>query len=552
MSGARINQTVGELAQNEKEVDFGDFDNDGDLDVVVAVAYSDFGMRKNKLYRNDRGTFNEVSGAPIISGFSTATVSRNTFFRDYNDDGFLDIWIINDGNSQSDEVYIAQHDGGVFSHFLRIQQANTGAACSGVSIDSDMDGDYDVYMGNYPNSSQDRLYHNSGAATFSNVTGSFVPTEQDYTVDVASADMNNDGKLDLLISNWGNNKLYYNDRMGLGSQVGDFSYSGSIKFLGNAGSNENAMDPGDFDGDGVMDIYWTNVIGSGDRILQGTINGADDTVTYVTLNILPLAVTTYITTKPTVADLNGDGRVDVFVGGHTTRPVILRNTTVNGEISFVDWTPGDEFPNGSVHRGWHAAVFDTNGDDDLDIFLGGWTNDHLFENVPSNEMTEDEIAGNLPGLFNLDPIAVEGSGGNGEKDAYVASDIGASSFISAIVNGGGDYLLEVLDSGDNVVASSDRGGLGIEEALQVTTTSGSYTIQVTTLNCSSFADLTDDCIVGAADLLALLAAWGPCKGCLADFDQNGDVGASDLLALLAAWGPGAGDYVLEILSRSRP
>ena len=33
------------------------------------------------------------------------------------------------------------------------------------------------------------------------------------------------------------------------------------------------------------------------------------------------------------------------------------------------------------------------------------------------------------------------------------------------------------------------------------------------------------------------ASWGPCKGCPADFDDNGIVGASDLLALLANWGP---------------
>ena len=49
-------------------------------------------------------------------------------------------------------------------------------------------------------------------------------------------------------------------------------------------------------------------------------------------------------------------------------------------------------------------------------------------------------------------------------------------------------------------------------------------------------DLDDNGIVGASDLLALLASWGPCKGCSADFDENGTVGASDLLAMLANWG----------------
>ena len=49
-------------------------------------------------------------------------------------------------------------------------------------------------------------------------------------------------------------------------------------------------------------------------------------------------------------------------------------------------------------------------------------------------------------------------------------------------------------------------------------------------------DLDDNAIVGASDVLALLASWGRCKGCPADFDDNGFVGASDILALLANWG----------------
>ena len=51
-------------------------------------------------------------------------------------------------------------------------------------------------------------------------------------------------------------------------------------------------------------------------------------------------------------------------------------------------------------------------------------------------------------------------------------------------------------------------------------------------------DLSGDGTVGTADLLALLAAWGPCnKSCEADLDGDEVVGTSDLLALLALWGP---------------
>ena len=145
-----------------------------------------------------------------------------------------------------------------------------------------------------------------------------------------------------------------------------------------------------------------------------------------------------------------------------------------------DWTPGDEIPNGSQHRGWHAAAFDSNNDGDIDIFLGGWTNDHLFENVPANEVDENDLDGFLPPVYNTDPVAVLGHSEEGEVDLYVADDIGDDSFISVVLNGPDDYLLEVLDVDDVQLADSDRGGLGVEEAMQVTIpTAGTYKVRVT-------------------------------------------------------------------------
>lgn len=49
-------------------------------------------------------------------------------------------------------------------------------------------------------------------------------------------------------------------------------------------------------------------------------------------------------------------------------------------------------------------------------------------------------------------------------------------------------------------------------------------------------DIDGDGMVGFGDLLALLAAWGPCAGCPEDLDDDDEVGFPDLLLLLAAWG----------------
>ncbi len=590
-----VNQTVVETAPIEKEVEYGDFDNDGDLDVVIACAFSDFGTKRNKLYRNDDGEFNEISttafitGAGFGPGFTAADVSRNAFFRDYDNDGWLDFVIINDSNTGGDpgrtKIYMNIHTETEFTGFREEGAGNVdrfpanigGPACSGQSQDFDNDGDYDVYSANYPNSSQDRMFFNNGSGFFTAVTSTHVPTDGDYTVDAAAADLNGDDTLDLILSSQGSaNKIYYNTLSTPNNGPGDFSTTNSTVTLGDAGNDEHATEPGDFDNDGLMDYYWSNRvagISTQDRIRRNTGNDAFGRAIFVDVASLPPHVTGVHTLKATVNDFNKDGRLDVFVMSDVARPAVLRNTThAVGQISFIDWTPGNTFATGTTLTGWHAAAFDRGTDGYDDLFVGAFTNqDHLFDNTDSNELSEITLpdgggAGEkaLPVFFNQAPLAITGSVNASLPDVYESPSLtgGSNSFLSVVLNGLGDYRLEILDVNDAVVTGGNinRGGLQVEEAVQVQVSSTSVRkARVTLLQAFGDGDLDQDFD------LADGALWFNCysgDGVDAtgpncdrfDADLDGDVDASDYaLSTSLILGPGVpaiGTYQLELLARN--
>jgi predicted nucleotidyltransferase len=222
-------------------VAFGDYDNDGDLDILL-TGDSDSGIIA-KVYRNTGGSFNEDTGFSL-----TGVYGSSVAFGDYDNDGDLDILLTGDSDSGIiAKVY--RNAGGSFSEDTGFSL--TGVYRSSVAFgDYDNDGDLDIVLTGKSDSNRiARIYNNSSGifteATNINLTG------VDYS-SVAFGDYDNDGDLDLLIC--GDpliTKLYQN--------TGDDFVDSGVNLLG---VRRSSAAFGDYDNDGDLDILLSGYNGT--------------------------------------------------------------------------------------------------------------------------------------------------------------------------------------------------------------------------------------------------------------------------------------------------
>lgn len=226
-----------------------DFDKDGKLDIFQAnLSGSPF------LYRGKKnGTFEEVSSKTGLGGKSK---SNSAVFFDFNNDGFIDLFLANDGLNR----FYQNNGKGAFTD--NTDAVGLGgdpgwdsvAACAG---DFDNDGFIDLYVVNIFSTTRVRnaLYKNNNGKSFTDIT------DQTGTGDVgdgrtcAWVDFDGDGRLDLFTTNHLNpSKLFRN--------------SGSSKFTdvaSQAGLDKPidvfAATWGDYNNDGFMDVFLNGHIG---------------------------------------------------------------------------------------------------------------------------------------------------------------------------------------------------------------------------------------------------------------------------------------------------
>lgn len=213
----------------------GDFDNDGDQDLIEISR-----GESNRLYINSlstsRGNLNFVDSGQAV-GMNN---SYSSTVGDIDADGDVDLVVVN--ANQGNRVYL--NDGsGVFSDSNQsLGNHNSYASALG---DIDKDGDLDWVVGNL-NGQANRVYLNDGAGNFSN-SSQLIGSGSSRSVQLG--DIDRDGDLDLVVANYGQaNMIYFNDGSG--------GFSDSGQRLGSNNSTSLALS--DIDRDGDLDIAVAN------------------------------------------------------------------------------------------------------------------------------------------------------------------------------------------------------------------------------------------------------------------------------------------------------
>lgn len=228
---------------------FADCDNDGDVDAITVTWWN----QKNHFYLNNgNGTFTEeTSAAPALP----STYSETASWGDYDLDGYVDLYVSNSDGDFKNLLYHNNGDG-TFTKIVTGTAATDAFTSRGVTwADYDNDGDADLYVAN-ESSQANNLYRNDGDGSFTKITTGPQVSDSRSTMSASWGDIDNDGDLDLYTANSGNftgqkNQLYINNGSGgfsevtSGDLVNDFGCSFSSSFE-------------DYDNDGDLDIAVSN------------------------------------------------------------------------------------------------------------------------------------------------------------------------------------------------------------------------------------------------------------------------------------------------------
>lgn len=333
-SGAFSNGTnavLGGVASRLRQVAIADVDGDGDRDLYLPGGY---GANADHLFiQKGPGEFEDQADARLPP--FTWSNAGAAHFGDLDNDGDVDLVVADWGaaprNSPGDTLVYLNDGKGVFTAAdddYVPPPIDPAVGRTPIDLDlADVDGDFDLDILVNHRNGQSRIFLNDGAGKFADGTdGNYPEKKGPYTYNVEACDYDEDGDLDLLLDNAGGTQ---DDPFGNISQVlnndgtGHFTDVTAATISGEPFADDNAVKCADVNGDGHYDFVVASLTNPGEKLL---INDGKGKFAYEDEGFPAVAVTIAdhegkdmsFVGDPTlgidVADVDGDGKLDVVTG----------------------------------------------------------------------------------------------------------------------------------------------------------------------------------------------------------------------------------------------
>ncbi|NJN16423.1 MAG: VCBS repeat-containing protein [Oscillochloris sp.] len=386
--------TFGVSNSDATDIQFGDFDSDGDMDAVVAACSN------SAVYMNDgSGSFS----APGSRRSLGSACHQHLAIGDVDRDGDLDLVT---ANQTAGQVQIHGNNGN--GQFTIRNAAASGTIPIGIVALADLNGDarLDLVVAT---ASATNSYLAQASGTFT-ATSSVSPALSGATA-IALGDMDSDGDVDLVTVSGTTGRVYENN--------GGFAAAAVATFGGNIPLNGVSL--GDTDGNGTLDIVvgrsdQTGVSGSiaGHPVLVFQNDGSDtffdgslDCANPPSNAACVLGPVTFLSTAPTLpslGDIDDDGDLDLVVI-HGPSGEIARVYFNDGSGDFNTITPAGFAPR--YLELVKAGLADLDGDYDLDfVALSPEQPSTVYRNSGSGRLSAGTLYSHMAALSNPSPPAI--------------------------------------------------------------------------------------------------------------------------------------------------
>ncbi len=369
-----------------------DYDGDGWIDLYLVTGKYTPGLSegepppgefKNRLYRNrGDGTFEDVTDKAGVG--CPKCFSVGVTVGDYDNDGHPDIYLANYGPNV---LFHNRGDGTFEDVTARAGVGDPRCSVAATWLDYDRDGKLDLYVGNYieydpkyhryysPDGfpgplayppEPHALYHNRGDGTFEEVSQKMGITRPGRAMSVTAVDYDGDGWDDIYVTNDATEKFLYHNLQG--KRFEEVALEKGVAFNG-MGDQVAAMavDAGDFDGDGRLDLFIS------DNSLCSLYRNDGDRFTDVTgPSGIARASAQFVGWGAFFFDFDNDGDLDIFKVNSDLSRLFGQEAQIfenlgGGRFRDASRKMGPYFLEPHMGRGAAFADYDNDGDADIAI-----------------------------------------------------------------------------------------------------------------------------------------------------------------------------------------